>query len=437
VGLCLAVWVLIGLPVHADTAPAPRLFYSRDKSFLIPFKAKAGDRPLSQVNLYYSPDQGQHWEPGATARPADNEFSFTAPRDGLYWFTVCTIDTANRRHPESPEQGEVMLHVVVDTQPPRVDLRVLPPRPDALGVQWDVSDDNLDLNTLRLDYRAPGGPWQPLTAEKVARGQCSWAPPANPNAEVRLEVQDKAGNKGGMTVAVGPGNTARPVSDPQPAAEPANQSVKIINVRTLTINYKPEVMPKSDIKAVDLYVFDYESRKWEKKAENRDKSAPSFTVMLPKDGLWGFTLIAHSGADKSEPPPRSEDPPQYSVEVDTVKPVVSDVQAVVGTGVDQGTLTITWKAKDDKGLRSQPIALFWAETREGDWHEIKKDLENREVYRWTLPSDLPWSIYIKVEAVDRAGNKDSYVTEKPVAVDLVVPKVRVFTIETVPGGRPE
>jgi hypothetical protein len=46
-----------------------------------------------------------------------------------------------------------------------------------------------------------------------------------------------------------------------------------------------------------------------------------------------------------------------------------------------------------------------------------------------MPLNVPFRIYVKVEATDRAGNIGSAQTANPILVDLSKPKVTITTIE--------
>jgi hypothetical protein len=46
-----------------------------------------------------------------------------------------------------------------------------------------------------------------------------------------------------------------------------------------------------------------------------------------------------------------------------------------------------------------------------------------------MPINVPFRIYVRVEAADRAGNIGSAQTANPILVDLSKPKVNITTIE--------
>ncbi|HEV3237549.1 MAG TPA: hypothetical protein VGZ25_11210, partial [Gemmataceae bacterium] len=422
--------------VHAQADPAQ---YIRNRSFSIPFSATPGARPIKEVRLYASEGPGSVWKIEGNALPSDKMFRFTAPRDGLYWFTVQTIDVDNRAYPARLDQAEVLQKVIVDTRPPSVSLRQLPARSDGISIEWVARDENLDVNTLVLEFRTPGGQWQLVNCEKAESGQVSWNPRGNGPFEVRMQVRDRAGNLGQdvRTVSLGGGTGGASAGDynDNGSGGGSNLLPKIVNSRRISLNYEIRQKGKSGISVVDLYIFDYANRKWDKYEQSLPEKGP-FTVEVAKEGTWGFTLIAHSGVGLGDPPPRATDIPQVSIEVDETKPDVKiDIPPVVGTGVETGYLTINWKATDNKPLGRQPITISYAEKADGPWQPIKANLENIGRYVWPMPDGLPFQFYVKVECTDRAGNVGSAITQETVKVDLVVPKISISAIDVISADK--
>src|SRR5262249_28523186 len=151
-----------------------------------PFSIDATDRRIQQVLLHVSEDQGRSYTQVASASPQERKFQFTARREGSYWFAVQTVDQDRRYSPASVENTQPALKVCVDTIPPAVTLRPATPREGTVAVEWDIRDENLDLESLRLEYRLPNRDWQGLTVQHGAYGQRSFDPGIPGNIEVRL-----------------------------------------------------------------------------------------------------------------------------------------------------------------------------------------------------------------------------------------------------------
>src|SRR5262249_2439546 len=107
--------------------------------------------------------------------------------------------------PASMDGIQPTLRVVVDTIPPIVNLRPLPPRSGEVGVGWEIRDEYFDENQLdavRLEYRTVGGTnWTPLPRRGPAP-RLYWNPEANDVLEIRLRARDRAGNWGEATTNV-------------------------------------------------------------------------------------------------------------------------------------------------------------------------------------------------------------------------------------------
>ncbi len=441
--------------------------YTKQTLFRIPFTTEANER-LKLVQLYYSIDQGQSWHPSGGVPPQQRYFDFRATSDGLYWFTTRTVDLDNRANPLTMENARPGLKVCVDTQPPVINLRALTPREGEVGVSWDVRDDNLDPTTLSLDYRLPGSAeWRPLPpppplgegrgeVEIPASGQRYWKPNSQGTIEVRLRARDRAYNWGeekaqvslngksddrGLTTQDGAAPSRSSILDSRSSVSP-DGTRHLVNSKRISLNYELKEVGPSKVSLVELWLT-RDGRNWQKYKEDAN-AQPPFIVEVNDEGLYGFTLVARSGVGLGERPPQVGDPPQVWVEVDLTKPVVRILNIEPPRTIDDRNLTITWSASD-KNFGLRPITLSYrnasqpkgssgagenAEETDGTWHTIVKDLENTGRYVWSMPQDVPFRMYFKVEATDRAGNIGEAQTSNPILVDLSKPKVSITNVES-------
>jgi hypothetical protein len=429
VGGGVAALLLFAAAAAAQTPASDGSYYLRQQALQIPFQTDQGAQRIQQVQLYLSQDQGRKWQQVATAQPTERFFRFQAQQDGWYWFAVRTVDFEGRGYPQAVEQLQPGLKVCVDTQRPVVMLRPTTPPEGGAGVEWQISDENIDLDSIRLDQRTPGaGDWQSLGAQRVASGNRAWNPGTNAPLEVRLQVRDKAGNLAEATTNVTPTPATGGVGRPPVAPPAAASGPRRVNSKRISLNYELRDVGKSGVAVVELwYTRDPQARTWQKHDE-RANAQPPYLVDVTDEGLYGFTLVARSGVGLGEQPPRVGDQPQIWVEVDLTKPRVQLLNVDVGRGQDTGNLTITWSASD-KNLGPRSITLSYADKLEGPWTPIAAGEENTGRYVWRMPAELPYQLHIKVEAVDLAGNVGSAETSRPVAVDLSVPKIRGIVVE--------
>jgi hypothetical protein len=427
--LCGLAAALLIPRAQAQNAEADDIYYSRFLEFKIPFQAK--DSRIREVILHASEDQGRTWKQVANAQPSDNGFRFSARHDGWYYFTVQTRDFETRLYPASVDQTtKPGLRVCVDTQPPVVRLDPITPREGGVGVKWEVRDDNLDLRTLVLEYRAGGAAdWTRLDTQRIAAGQHVWNPASNAALEVRLLVRDLAGNegKGSSTIAAGerPRYTGPTTEERRPTTPSGTVNVRYVRSKRISLNYDLQNIGKSGISVVELWMT-LDGRSWQMESSQQNPKPP-FEFDVAEERRYGFTLIAKSGVGLGDPPPRVGDPPQIWVEVDVTKPVVQLESVTAGRGADLGKLTILYRASD-RNLADKPITISYAEKADGQWTPIVKGEENHGRYVWQMPPEVPYQMFIRVEAIDRAGNIGGQDTPQPVAVDLSQPKVRVIDV---------
>jgi hypothetical protein len=407
--------------------------YTKQTLFRIPFQTDTGGQRIKQVYLYMSTDMGKNWHPHSNVPPQSGAFMFNAPKDGLYWFTVRTVDEDNRAFPLTMDGARPGLKVIVDTMPPAITLRQLAPRDGMTGVEWDIQEDNPDFTTFALEYRMPtAAEWMPLRPDAAGlTGNYYWKAGAAGPLEVRLFLKDRAGNEGTGRATVQAAAENRLVSEnPGNSAVPPGTAVRMVNSKRFTLNYEVTEQGKSGISAVELWMT-MDGRRWDKHSEQKRSEGvevrPPYEVTVEKEGLYGFTLIVRSGVGLSVQPPQAGDPPQVWVEVDLTRPVVHISKVEVGRGPEAGSLTIHWTATD-KNLGRQPITLSFAERPDGHWSTIATNRENIGRYVWRMPTDVPYQFYLRVEAVDRAGNVGMAETSKPVNIDLVLPKVNITDI---------
>lgn len=429
--LLLGLWVAL-LPARAaaQNAESDDIYYSRYLEFKIPFQAK--DPRIREVILHASEDQGRTWKQVATAQPNDNGFRFSARREGWYYFTVQTRDTEGRLFPPTVDPTtKPGLRVCVDTQPPAVRIDPIQPREGGVGVKWEIRDDNLDLRTFVLEYRpAAAADWIRLDAQRIAAGQHVWNPNSNAALDVRLMVRDLAGNEGKASTNIGAGERPRytgPAAEdrrPLPAAS-NTVNVRFVNSKRITLNYDLQNVGKSGVSVVELWMT-LDGRSWQMESSQQNPKPP-FEFDVADERRYGFTLIAKSGVGFGDPPPRVGDPPQIWVEVDVTKPVVQLESVTAGRGPDLGKLTVLYRASD-RNLAEKPITISYAEKADGPWTPIVKGEENTGRHVWQMPPEVPYQMFVRVEAVDRAGNIGSQDTPQPVAVDLSQPKVRVIDV---------
>jgi hypothetical protein len=201
-----ATTVLLALavtPLSANGQTEPH--YWRQRVFFIPYQASA-QNPLAskidKVQLLVSRDGAQTWAVLQEAEPHVRGFSYHAATDGEYAFALRMSDRRGNVWPEQVTQP--LLRIVVDTQPPALQLDAALDATGQVLVKYEARDAKLKAQTLRLEAQTNAGDWQRLAVgppdlnqpDRVM-GQLAWRPPTASGAvKFRAAVEDAAGNPG-------------------------------------------------------------------------------------------------------------------------------------------------------------------------------------------------------------------------------------------------
>jgi beta-lactamase regulating signal transducer with metallopeptidase domain len=196
-----------GLEIPREQGKDPTVTAVNKRSFAIPIHVEEGQKDrIRGLLLFYSLDEGRGWVQVANVAPDATSFPFEAPRDGLYWFGVMTLD--EKGYPKPP-QPQVNLKILVDTVKPRVEA-MLQRRSNGLAVIWQAQDENLDPATAVVEYRQDDGPWLPLLTPNQPgskdtavnkTNELKFKPKGTGPVTVRVRVKDTAGNEGVALVA--------------------------------------------------------------------------------------------------------------------------------------------------------------------------------------------------------------------------------------------
>jgi hypothetical protein len=193
----LLAWVLAGSPQPVKE------YHINQHQIRIPISIESAAQraEIHELILFMSNDEGKTWNQQAVASPDQDAFPFYAPRDGVYWFTVCVVNQKGEREPEDiykapPSQ---ITKIVVDSLKPLVRIKSAARQGDDLVVNWEIQEDHPDLATLKLEYKpanAPDSQWTPASIQPQLIGQGRFRV-ANPGPlDLRMQMQDLAGNPG-------------------------------------------------------------------------------------------------------------------------------------------------------------------------------------------------------------------------------------------------
>ncbi len=203
--LALVGALLMCAPAAAEDFASPRAplpIYTRENVFRVPFfmdPVEPGARRAVEVQLHVS-ENGGPWKLYAKAPPANGSFLFRATRDGEYRFLIRTKDDRAELHPSGPPAPELI--VILDTDPPVLELLADRGTQGEIHARWRVRDAHLRVDSLHLEYQiGPDGPVLPVAIDLPPIGattsarEATWLPEARAvPVTVLAEVSDLAGN---------------------------------------------------------------------------------------------------------------------------------------------------------------------------------------------------------------------------------------------------
>lgn len=217
-GLGVVLALELAPPLAAAPPSQPRArrvstVFSKHRNFKIPFNIDEEDKGrLRDVELWVSEDNGVKWErKSRQSLDQPPSFPFRSAHDGEFWFAVRTIDDKGRA---LPERGEVEpnLKVIVDTVPPSLVIEQDGRRGSTASVHWEVRDDNLNLNSLVIEYQQEGGRgWHEVPLNRLSLvGSTSFDAGTAESLKVRARIDDKAGNRAESVIMLDEGSPRGP-----------------------------------------------------------------------------------------------------------------------------------------------------------------------------------------------------------------------------------
>ena len=96
--LALANAGLAGAQTNLPNQASPK-HYTKEPQFHLPIRFDDKQRPSIQKVQLFVKTAGGEWQLRDEAPPTQKAFTFKAPADGEYWFTLVTYDLRGDAHP--------------------------------------------------------------------------------------------------------------------------------------------------------------------------------------------------------------------------------------------------------------------------------------------------------------------------------------------------
>ncbi len=193
--------------------------------------------------------------------------------------------------------------------------------------------------------------------------------------------------------------------------------------RSFSLDYSVESLRGLPVADIELWGTDDRGNTWLKWGSDPDRESP-FDVQVGTDGLYGFRMVIIGQNGLVSNRPNDGDPADMWINVDTKFPSVKITRALYGEGPDAGMLVIDYSC-DDENLHDRPISLAYSERPTGPWSTIVTGLRNTGIYLWKADPSLPQQVYLRIQAVDRAGNVQEHRLDLPINLRGLTPRGRI------------
>lgn len=220
---------------------------------------------------------------------------------------------------------------------------------------------------------------------------------------------------------------------PAPQDDLFDAPTRLTNSKRFTLDYDVETVGPEGIAEVELWGTNDGGQTWMKWGTDPDRTSP-MDVEVAGEANYGFrvVIVGRNGLIGNQP--KSGDPADIWVGIDTTKPTARITQAAYGSGDQAGRLDIRWEAADAH-LLSRPITIAMSDRAEGPFTPIAAGLPNTGQYFWEFDPRSPRQIFLRIEVRDSAGNITIEGLREPISVEGLTPRGRIRSFQPAPENQ--
>jgi hypothetical protein len=193
----LGLATALGQPALPD-APDFQVTRVRSHKLGVNYKPER-KKDIQEARLFVSRDQGQTWEMVQAIPPSQEEFTFTAKADGLYYISMQLVFTKGPAEPVDVSRVPPAQKLVIDSTPPVVKVTSAARNGEEIIAEWTVEDKFPNDATTKLFYRALAGTdadWQAAPDGSVTKRGAKFKSLVAGPVVIQIVTQDLAGNVG-------------------------------------------------------------------------------------------------------------------------------------------------------------------------------------------------------------------------------------------------
>lgn len=210
---------------------------------------------------------------------------------------------------------------------------------------------------------------------------------------------------------------------------PDGQYAKLSNSRKFELDYQVDHIRPTEIAELEIWITEDGGDSWALHSNDTDKQSP-VVIEVDEDGVYGYRIRIKTIDGLESIQPTKGDAADVWVEVDTTKPSVELTSLPYGRDRDAGKLIVNWRATD-KRLAAKSITLFYSVNLDGPWQILVEKLSNSGQFKWPVTNRIPKKVFLRIEAIDAAGNKNVHQTAQAVDLSGLNPRGMIRTVRPI------
>ena len=240
----LGMATVFGQPASPD-APDYQVTKIRSHKLVVNYKPER-KKDIQEARLFVSDDQGQTWKMVQSIKPSQDEFTFTAKADGLYYISMQIVFVNGPAEPVDVSRVPPAQKLVIDSTAPIVKVTSATRSGDEINAEWSVDDKFPNDPSTKVFYRSLSGTeadWQTVPDGGINKRTAKFKSTVAGPLVIQIVTQDLAGNIGRANKEIGEAAvavSAMPPVTPNPIAKPTEGALPAPN---LTGNEAPPSQP--------------------------------------------------------------------------------------------------------------------------------------------------------------------------------------------------
>jgi len=437
-----AILILGHGPARAQGVPKEdRKIYARKSTFKMPIEIDDAMRAqLREVRLYVKAGNSD-WVQQESADPSVKFFVYRVSQDGEYWFSVATVDRAGKMSPADLNKELPGLQVVVDTQPPVLDLRSVATPDGEMCVCCTMQDANPDIQSIRISFQGSDGMEHALEPHPFKAGLFR-VPAELWGGKVRISAADKCGNRAMREAQLAP-SASTPNSLPQSVTgTPASINQTASAGPPASINQTAGAGPPASINQTagggTVTQTNYVSGGEPSSVGNIPTTIPDSTNSVPAK------VVSGPGANTLPPeiPEGPFAPPEIEPSTPTVEPQQNSGNSGPAPKLTRQVLNTTHASLD---YRIDPVGPsgvgkveIWVTADQGQtWRRLGEDADRQSPADIDLPGEGLFGVRLVITNGNGFGGSPPTRGEQPSAwieVDTTAPFVTLRDVDPVTDG---